>query len=598
MPKALSEHVSLAVKDLYSTLKVLKTHLSGLVQTGFTGANPQDATEIDDLIAQIENNGLQTLVPTENNPPATAVYRLMGEVHKVEQNLTRVRELMLRYAPDPQTLYASNLTRSSAMSSATITEILKTQRVMEVYVTQSCNALSGEELYEAAVSQMDLKDVDAILALESGVPEGNLGFYALVLQRTIDQNISSRDRVSRIMIHIEQLKSSALGPAHNRKAYTLTQVPLFQQLVQTFRLIPSEPSKPLHLLLQELCPELGQLKPLSVDSPPDLHKELTKIAGSLTTQSGFIVWRKLSSFQHHFRILSDKDYLRDTLGEITLTEGVSPKYVAATDTLSDMEIDRKTRKAGDYLLTVEGERFWIILETLDGSNFHCLRPWRGPSPMIPKYWFSGLIPPGKTLSQIAKHVNVEVVPSPRVENYNEILEEEVLKHLRTPFVSLQQMTRDESMREDLYWKNLRTAIVKKSMVDFRAMGLEKDKPDKFLAHLHRVREDYFAQLVQHIVERIEGFDAVKLSADAMLWARRELNLSGVQQLDKLKSSLAKTAESTYQDMRKLPKNTSRGLDLLWPEVLEETLTRFINRRSGLYIILDNKSEVLKTTLLT
>lgn len=605
----LRTRVSAIVKELYSTIKVLQIHLVGLGQTGFTGTDPQDAETIASDLARIENNKLLELVGSlPEKPEAKAVRDLMGEVQLIDQSLARVEELMLRHAPDPRNLYTSNLSRSSVMSSSTLTDILRTQRATEISVERARASLSDPDLYDAAIALLDLDNIDAILnitSMEGDVKKKgkkeiptiiNLSFCALVLQRTIDRNAhtpGAHDKIVKIMIHVEQLKSQALGPARYRVSHALSQVPLFQQMVQTFHLVPSEPSLPLHQLLQELCPELNKVKPLSVDSPTDLQRELTKLAGSLSTQSGFIVWRKLSDLDHHFRILVDKEYLGKALGEIASGEGVSPKYVTATDTLTNLEVDKKIQKAGDYLITVEGEKFWIIVETLDGANFHCLRPWRGPSPLIPKHWFSGLIPASK--GGPVKNVNSDVVPSPRVENYNEILQEEILKHLRAPYVSLQQMTRDESIREDIFWKNLRAMITKKSMIDFKSLGLTKVKPEKFLEQLRKVREDYFGKLVQHIVERIESFDDVKLSADAMLLARRELNLSGVQQLDKLRSSVAKAAEAVYQDMRKVPKNASRNLDLLWPEVLEETLTRFINRRSGVYITLDNKSEVLKTT---
>lgn len=592
--------VAAIVKELFTTLKILRIHLAGLEQTGYTGTDPQDAEAIASALTQIENNKLLELVPTQNS--ISEVTDLMGEVHLTEQNLALVEDLMRKHAPDPQSLYTSNLTRSSAMSSGTLTEILRTQRAMEVSVERSRASLTDPDLYEAAVALMNLDDVEAILGLsvsetkKKTAKATNLSFYAMVLQRTIDKNLhvpGAHEKVAKIMIHVERMKSQALGPPRDRVEHPFSKVALFQQMVQTFHLLPSEPNLPLHQLLPQLCPELGKVKPLSVDSPSDLHKELTKLSGSLTTQTGFIVWRKLSSLQHHFRILVDKEYLKETVGEISGGEGISTKYVSATDTLTDTVVDKKIEKAGDFLLTVEGEKFWIIVETLDGVNFHCLRPWRGPSPLIPKHWFSSLV----TKPGVAKSINAEVVPSPRVENYNAILQEEILKHLRKPLVSLQQMTRDESIREDLYWRNLRAAITKRSMIDFKKLGLGGAKAEKFLERLHKVREEYFGRLVQHIVERIEGFDEVKLNADAMLLARRELNLSGAQQLDRLRAGVAKAAEAIYQDMRKVPKNTSRSLDLLWPEVLEETLARFINKRSGVYIILDNKSEVLRYALI-
>lgn len=604
----LRERIAAAVKDLFNTLKILRVHLTGLEQTGFTGTDPQDAESIADYLTQIENNKLLELIPggskSDSGHDSNAVYVLMGEVHNTEQSLAGVENLMHKHAPDPQNLYTSNLSRSSAMSSSTLTDILRTQRAMEVSVERSRMALTDPDLYEAAVGLMNLEDVEAILKLsepakvkaKSKSLSPNLAFYAMVLQRTIDHNIhapGARETIAKIMIHVEQMKSQALGAPQGRTAQNFSNVALFQQLIQTFRLVPNEPDMPLHQLLPTLCPELGKVKPLSVDTPAQLEKELTKLAGSLTTQAGFIVWRKLSALQHHFRIVTDAAYLKETIGEIAAGEGISAKYVSATDTLTDLSVDKKIQKAGDYLLTIEGEKFWIIVETLDGENFHCMRPWRGTSPLIPKHWFAGLV----EKSGVVKGVAAQVVPSPRVENYNAILQEEILKHLHKPFASLQQMTRDESVREDLYWRNLRAAIAKRSMLDFKQYGLGKVKPEKFVEQLHKVREEYFGRLVQHIVERIEGFDEVKLSAGAMLLARRELNLSGAQQLDKLRAGVAKAAEAIYQDMRKVPKNASRSLELLWPEVLEETLARFINKRSGVYIILDNKSEVLRTTLI-
>jgi hypothetical protein len=109
---------------------------------------------------------------------------------------------------------------------------------------------------------------------------------------------------------------------------------------------------------------------------------------------------------------------------------------------------------------------------------------------------------------------------------------------------------------------------------------------------------YYDNLARHISAQIESDGETRLPTEATGLAERELYISSFQQMDKLRAGLAKTMEAAFQELsrKKQPGSKVGNLEQLWSDVLDEGLTRYINRRSGIFITLDNKSEILRKCL--
>lgn len=590
-------------KELQNVSKILDVHYQSLSRTGFTGTHPDDAELITSSIKAIDNNDLAILMSkleletSDAKKRTLAAVAFMNEMQKVEHALDRTISTMVQHAPDLDTLYSSNFSRSSAISGSTVEEILKTQRVAVTNVEHVRAHMTDPELIEA-IAALANPDLEVTLTVDTSKPDFNLAFYAVMLQRLINTHLHEPGVVPQIMRHVEILKSKALGPASEARTSPTSDTPMFQALVQTFRLVPSEPSLELGELISSLFPDY-KVKKLDAGTLDALKKSLEKVASSLKNV-GFIVWSKHaadgSAREHHFRILTDPAYLEMVLGsKIMLGEGVSAKYITATDTLTDLP---SPKKKVDFFLVVKTDviKFWIILETLDGESFRYLKPWGNDTAQIPVHWFEGMVGGVKT-SKASKSskLNIEAVPSPRVENYNAILQDEILTHLHPPYINSERLTRDEAVHEDTFWKNLRATIRKASMKDF-----QKIKGLKVENVLQKLRSDkhYYDKLAQHIATQIENDGSTRLPEDASDLAERELYISSFQQMDKLRAGLAKTMEAVFQDFakKKQPGSRAGNLEQFWSDVLDEGLARYINRRSGIFIVLDNKSEILRKCL--
>lgn len=595
------EQITKLCKELQSLAKILDVHYHSLSRTGFTGTHPDDAELIsssiktiiyNDLAALVAELSLSSLQEAKDAKRRTLVaIKFMNEMQKVEHAMDRAISTMVHHAPEMDNLYSSNFNRSSALTGTTVEDILKTQRAAVSNVERVKAHMTDPGLIEM-IATLANPDLETTLAVDTSPVDFNLSFYAILLQHLIDANLHIPGVVPRVMRHVELLKSKALGDAKGR-VNPDPDVPTYQMLVQTFRLIPSEPSMPFDKLIGVIFPDY-KVKGLDASSPDALKKSLEKVSESLKNV-GFIAWSKYSAEgsarEHHFRILTDPTFLEQMLGSRIMDgEGVSAKYITATDTLTDLS---SPKKKVDFLITVKTDltKYWVLLETLDGENFRFLKPWDGDIAQIPVYWFSGLIPAPKSKAR----VNIQAVPSPRVENYNVVLQDEILNHLHKPFIATERLTRDEALREDNYWRNLRTTIRRASMKDYRKIkGLRHDNI------IQKLKGDkhYYENLVRHIAAQIENEGETRLPDDARTLADREIYLSSFQQMDKLRAGLAKTMESVYQELskKKHPGSHAASLETLWEEVLEEGLTRYINRRSGIYITLDNKSEILRKCL--
>lgn len=600
----MSAHVGKLAKELLNVSKILDVHYQSLSRTGFTGTHPDDAELITSSIGTISNNNLQILVSKlelevgDAKKRTLAAIVFMNEMQKVQQALDAAISTMTQHAPNLDTLYSSNFSRSSAISGSTVEEILKTQRVAISNVEHVKSHMNDPELIDSVVAMAD-PDLETTLSAETDASNFNLAFYAMLLQRLINTHLHEPGVVPRIMRHVEMLKSKALGPASEARTAPTPDTPMFQSLVQTFRLVPSEPSMELGPLIASLFPDY-KVKGLDAGTPDALKKSLEKVASSLKNV-GFIAWSKYAATgsirEHHFRILTDPGYLEQVLGsKLMAGEGVSPKYITATDTLTDLSGPKiGSKKKVDFLLVAKTEavKFWVVLETLDGEHFRYLKPWGNDAAQIPVHWFDGLV--DKSAKSKSAKLDIEAVPSPRVENYHIILQDEILKHLHTPYISSERLTRDESVHEDIFWRNLRTTIRKASMKDFaKVKGLKMENVTQRL----KADKHYYDNLAHHIAAQIESDGETRLPTEATGLAERELYISSFQQMDKLRAGLAKTMEAAFQELsrKKQPGSKVGNLEQLWSDVLDEGLTRYINRRSGIFITLDNKSEILRKCL--
>jgi hypothetical protein len=582
------------VRHIQASAKIIRLHWTLLEGIGLSGADPQLAEQIVEALDAAD--GASTLLTQSGSlrgPEAVrSLIRVVGTLSGLVEGLHMVVDALIRHAPRTDvTSYGSRSSSGVEISSCTLVRLVEAQD-SSLSNLRRLASLVGEPLHPLLVSAVveatagDALDLDAFLELE--LPTVELPAYAAVLQHLLET--LHGDSVRRILQLVEVLRTQVLGPPVGRRAWP-AKYPLIQRLVQTYRLTPSEPLQPLAQLLAALCPELAADRQLSqigklVRQPAQLLATLERLSAATTQHVGFLVWNMggPNPKLHGYRMLVDREYLVALLGGVALEagEGVSPKYLAATATITDLP----PNPVPEYFLRTVGPcTHWIVLETIGvehDAGWRYRRPWSGESPLIPHHWLEGLDDP-------------QAAPSPRIQNYNAALEHEILGHVQAPYMTYQQLTRDEVVREEMYWRNLRSRIRKAAMADWtRRVGK---------VSAARVAEalrsgDFYARLVSHVVDEIVMSEASPegLSPAAQQMLGRELQISYAQQVDRIREGLRGVVEGAAVTIARSAKGARQSPAEVWDAAIEEGLTRYISRRNNVYLLLDTKSQLLQRTL--
>jgi hypothetical protein len=438
--------------------------------------------------------------------------------------------------------------------------------------------------------------------LGAGDGEHVIRIYSTLLMRATRDFTHDRVMIRQITRDLEDIKSDILqappDPKANKKKCVI------QRLIQRFNLVPDGPARPLDQCVEEL-----------VSGGKTLENVIKVLSANSEKRFGVIVIRKLTRapIEHNIWTLIDLKYCQDQNLLQSPETGINATSLRRAETIRPVTAAPKG-SAKDGIEIVDkyfdhedsAKNYYFILESLNGSEFRFLVPWHatpGPSVVkfIPAQWFEKL-------------PELDSVPSNRVLGYNQIIEDEVIRNLNLPFVSMGDLSREEIRREEAYWKNLRGNIKNqiiralsaakptKSTESAGSGGVNMRKIEKRIVSgstSQKVAAIITSQLVEDFAQSSQYILHVD-EARRRQW-KTELFMSYLRDIDKIQRGVQRDLlnlihKKEYAD-RLGRARTWEDVFKILGEALVETLERYINRRSGIYIAMTSKAELLEKTLI-
>ncbi len=509
-----------------------------LVKLGLEGNDPNRAEKCRESIHQLKDlsEWSQLTEALKTEPTAKKCLQVAESTYQYYYAGKQCLKLLSQATPEGsnygETQTSSGLTISPYQWSE-ITRVRDVCQELRLQVRDSC-----QKLYQSWASLPSDLDTAWITSQHNII---NYSYWCLYLNLVLTK---TADRAE-IMRYVEVLKTESLGQ-DTEPAPELTDP--ISILVQTYRWVPSEPDLPLSELLAQVLPEF---KGSGLAEAAKCGVRILEIV-------------KPSHLAHRYRIITDVQYVKDLGLAIVGKEGISEKYLKSTETIVPIEAAKSAK------VTVYGSSGpWIVLETLNGTDYHYLRPWANPEPKIPKHW-------------------IQLAPSVRVKLLNQAVSTEIINKIGAPLITMQMLSRDEVVQEETYWKNLRSRI-RKSAVPRLPKGQFKTG-ESVLAAVRK--SDYYEAVLDAITAEITIGQASSwwegLGAARQQFVQREIALTHAMHIAKIRDSLRQTQEANYTH--------KSDWATAWDSAMEETLSRYINRKSSLYLALDSKMLLLRKAL--
>jgi hypothetical protein len=354
---------------------------------------------------------------------------------------------------------------------------------------------------------------------------------------------------------------------------------------------------------------------IKISKNASLEKYLENAAKILSKDKkfGFIVMTKVISnpLEYNFWVVSDKNYLEKHKLLQSVDLGLNAITLERFKTI--IPLKNKLSKQSDSVLITNKEfsdsdsgiNYYYILETLDGENYRFLTSFSGENPVLfsPATWFENLN-------------DKKYSPSRRLESYNTILNQEIMTAVQKPYLTIEQLNREEVQKEDSYWKSLRNKIKNQVMNDFASLfeeifienkekTTEKNITKLFLNdNLYKNALNYFTENIE--LDNISSFVIEKVNPTILKEFQVELTLSYFYDLTSIQKSFRKDVENIYKKEYIAKIHAMSGDKILYVKnkvndifsmILDEILEKFINRKSGIYLSIQKKFDILSKTFL-
>jgi len=588
-----------------------KIYFTKLEFSGFSGLEPILADTIQKDIAFIlENTDLGTFL-SKIQEGFNVLFQIQNLLSEFYVALARMYQIFKSHTLDISK-QGTRTSSGSTMSYSYLSDLHESfVKITEIYnVVEKDNSRSAITDFLSEYSGIqNIRDLESCkniykTYLEKGIGQNVIVLYSVILQRAIDKytgSVEGKEIIKQIIKDVEELKTNTLlqGAPPNVSNFNKEEN-VVQKLLQKFNLIPDSVDRPLVDLLQDITSS-GKM-PLS-----DIARLLS--SGNVK-KFGFIIIRKIirRPIFHNIWTLTDNKYLESRGLCQEKSVGVSAKSLerSKTITLGDLDpvANKETRgiiKSGgpnvDFIDnmfddTDNSKNYYFVLETLDENNFHFLVPWNSDIKYIPAVWLEQL-------------KNNDHVPSRRIASYNTLLNSEILSHIQEPFVEISQFSREELQMEESYWRSSRNTI-KNSMMNY-ARNIISDWDVISVSKVNGLLSG--KNLYQKLISVIVG--QISMSENSSPRVDEEMFLSYFRDIDKIhkgfKRDVVDTYKSTHEEKLKkligvgnVPESkmamTKNQILLIFGEILDEVLEKYINRKSNIYITLDRKVDLLNRTL--
>jgi hypothetical protein len=602
------------IKDLGLLFKM---YYDKLEHVNFSGSNPYETELLLKYLKQIAadksmNISLQAFSKSTidfDNPTQTATNSLVADAFKFysalrtnHYKLSEIYEIFENFKVEP--FSGSYISSATSMSKHDIEDIMKTFEHLKSQWEQhldNVRSMRVENILTEYIvlpisksSEISIKTLEHIAKLyKDGNKLSIIDLYSNILTYVFSEVETKTNKpvIQYVMKRVNELKAEVLPPVSrqvgNRKSNTI------QLLVQRYRMIPDAPSRPLNELIEDLTGvKIGSGDPLA-----NLKKVAKMISKS--RKYGFIVVSKLipNPIEHNTWLLTDAAYLqKNNLSEPS--KSVTTASLRRAETIQNMPKVKPLLKDGIYRIDdtfkkdEPASNFYYVLQTLDGVNFHILFPW-----YISIFAKKIYEVPADHLKDFGE---VKTGPSTRLETYNSILGDEILKHLKTPFVQQEELSRVERKRKEIKWNVIRKKIARSMLEDYKNL-FDKHKINQTniisLILDPQIFQNALHYIIQGISSTIEGLEKRTSTYYS------ELYMAALSELYKLRSNMSQEVENIYNEtyrekINRLLKGdasirtTIKILDIL-ENVLIEMLEKHLNDKSNVYSIIQQKIEMIE-----
>lgn len=458
------------------------------------------------------------------------------------------------------------------------------------YGEWSHGAAVAELIYEKHIRETDPVDsVDRLRVLRAEFHEDAIPLYKVILARALET--ANKELRREIKAWVERLKTEALAVPELDAWQSNNRVNTVQTLVQIPGWVPrSQPRS-----LEEVLADIGTYDPRAFSAPPtapalpkrdhggrkNKHRrggaegvvavkrrlrEAAKMLSSSERRVGFMVLYKITARP----LVYDMSMLKEPMNAHL---GVNPQIVERLQTIRALE-----KRGEDGILVVNdehregGRNVYYVLETLDGQSFRQL---------VGRKEYFKLEP------------DLSGVPSRRLGGYNCIVGQEVIAARGEPLILESQLERAEIDRDESYWRGIRIEILR--IVD--------EIPLPALRSLEALKKELSklgARVAEHIHFEIFKARIADFPPNLREYISRELRCSYVNELSGLQRGFARDLDLLWNRERAhieaIPADAKNKLREAVRSLLDRVLEHHVNRRSNIYINIDNKFTVLMKAL--
>jgi DNA-binding protein Fis len=564
------------IKDTIKTYSVL------LEKTGFSGANPeiyefiQSTVDAFDELKTEPGKSVESLFETFYDI-TRAIYDL--ELIRKIFDMNRITESRIGTMSSSITISSKYVSDLSSLLDAVFSQIdhmkIKFQNLqIEIVFADKINTPTLEEIpkfvnHVSDIYKKYVQNSDGIHVID---------LYFEVLQRMYRASVDkpgSKEIVQSISNTIYDIKQQLLTTDfYNTSVVSLNKKNMvcnaIQSMIQTFKLIPNEPAS-----LQDQFPD--------VKISSDIVKSLTTASKLLGI--GFILIKKVSSnpIRHDIdRIIYPKKVLPSIAG-------VCQAVIERAETLQPL----KAAKLDLDPITIIGDFDKnYILQTLDGVKWSRLTPWKDDVP-----------------------IQITLDPSEKLGMYNSILNEKILQNIHKPFVDNQIDMQMEIKREDAYWNAVRQKVKQSILARYksnlegykvvrsstiRSMMTDSKEIQQQMNYIGQLAIDEFGldkikinDQPKYLVEQFRSEIAIAFLRETKSIEKRYLTTLN-DMLDDHQTKIDRATTAKEQEISLA--NINRIVSTLEP-IVEEHLKIFINRKSSIFITIQNIIDILHKTLL-
>lgn len=596
--------ISTYLKQIAEIIKVYRTLLDKL---GFAGSEPHLDKFITELIQDL-NKPKSIDVDHLSDLSVVEVFKKYSWVMDVMKRIREVEDLFMKYQLSP------TISSSVSISSSWADELDESLRNLNNAITSINNYFRELELDKIFADSITSREINHKYIGEitqiylDYVKKGNganvIDLYIKVLKDILDILVGKpgmRDTIKFVTDLLENVKDSILDTTSwenmninlNKKNKTVNSV---QFLLQSHYLTPKTDLSDIQEILKLIG--INQKKVTNISSS---LKSAAKSLSDAKKKYGFIMIYKINKnpIRHTIDPLVNMDFIHKHKLMQPAIAGINQTIIKRSRTIETIGPGDHADKIEiiDDMFRDDTDNYYYIIQSLNGRQFEILTPW-GMS---------------TRLDVDESYIDIREPVSTRVSKYNKILEDEIMTNLENPMIPVMG-TSIELKLEESYWNGIRGTIKNSILSNFKDMLKQKNKG---LSH-SGIKDLIFSKpVIQNIIDEIASTamedmtsKMVKIPTDPIMLDqfKTDMNMSYIMELSVIKKKLYGRMMDIYSEdyedlVSKMPKSTK--LDLsginkiidIMRSILDDVLKIFINRKSGIFISIRSKLELLNKTLL-